>query len=67
MIKLFKAIIIALIRLWSKVYSYKTSLWFRNKRNTLYTLWLGNFLGKIGNESRIQYPCKLTGGGNISI
>ena len=33
-------------------------------RNVLYTLWIRNFIKKIGEHSTIYYPCSLQGRGN---
>lgn len=46
------------------MYSYNTSLWIKNKRESLYSLWISNFLGSVGRNSEIRYPCKLWGGGS---
>lgn len=62
-----KQILKFIVRLWSFVYSYNLSAWFKNKHNALYALWLSNFIGSVGNNSRIYYPCKLWGGGSKSI
>ena len=51
------------MRLWSRVFSYNTSTWLKNKRDVLYSLWIRNFLGSMGNGSMISYPCNLRGGG----
>lgn len=52
-----------LVRLWSYIYTYNTSVWFKNYRDSLYTLWIRRFLGKLGDNSIIKYPCSLQGGG----
>lgn len=62
-----KFIVIQVIRLWSMIFTYKTSSWFKNKFNILYSLWISNFLGAIGNNSKILYPCKLWGEGSKGI
>ena len=36
-------------------------------RNILYTLWIKNFLGSVGEHSRICYPCSLQGGGQKNV
>lgn len=36
-------------------------------RNVLYTLWIKNFLGSVGEHSSICYPCSLQGGGQKNI
>ena len=65
MIKFFSII----FRIFSFLYPYKLHERLMGYKNTLYTLWIKNFLGCIGEHSRICYPCSLQGGGqkNISI
>lgn len=60
---LMKYILIRILRLLSRIYTYEKSNWFKRKRDYLYSLWISNFLGQIGSQSRIFYPCKLWGGG----
>lgn len=36
-------------------------------RDSLYSLWISNFLGAVGRNSKISYPCKLWGGGSKNI
>lgn len=56
-------------RVFSYLYPYKLHCKLQSARNVFYTLWIKNFLGSIGEHSRINYPCSLQGGGqkNISI
>ena len=65
MIKFFSII----FRIFSFLYPYKLHERLMGYKNTQYTLWIKNFLGCIGEHSRICYPCSLQGGGqkNISI
>lgn len=63
MIKILKCILI----LWSYIYNYNMSVWLNNKCNSLYSLWISNFVGSMGRNSKIFYPCKLWGGGSKSI
>lgn len=65
--KLAKRTITFLIRWISFVYTYSLSLRLKRYRNTLYTMWIRNFLGKVGEKSSIHYPCKLEGGGSSHI
>lgn len=51
----------------SKIYPYSLSEKLRRYRDSLYTLWIRNFIGSVGDTSRIYYPCKLWGGGSRSI
>lgn len=62
-----KQILKFIVCLWSRVYSYNRSVWLKNKHNALYSLWISNFLGAVGENSMICYPCKLWGGGAKSI
>lgn len=64
MLGIIKQLFSNIIKIWSHIYSYNTSSWFKKKRDTLYSLWIGNFIGSIGPNSRILYPCKLWGGGS---
>ena len=50
-----------------KVYSLQLSKIISSKLNVFYTLWVKNFLGSIGNNSRILYPCCLWGRGEKNI
>lgn len=36
-------------------------------KNSLYTMWIRSFLGKVGDDSLISYPCNLQGGGYKSV
>ena len=58
-----KSIITAICRLWSRLYTYNVNLWMKEKRDMLYTLWIKNFIGELGEGSTILYPCSLQGGG----
>lgn len=65
--KIIKYILIQIVRLWSMIFSYNMNSWIMNKFNILYSIWISNFLGAIGQNSKILYPCKLWGGGSIRI
>ena len=58
-----------IFRIFSFIYPYKLHQKFIGYKNVLYTLWIKNFLGNIGDHSCICNPCGLQGGGqkNISI
>lgn len=55
------------MRLWSRVYTYRLSHWLSGKRNMLYTLWIRNFLGEVGEKCSFRYPLRLQGGGSHRI
>lgn len=58
-----KYLLIKVLHLWSVIYSYKTSLWLQRKHNSLYSMWLRNFIEELGEGSIIAYPCSLQGRG----
>lgn len=64
-----KKIISLIFRLLSFIYPYKLHRIVRLIRNQLYSLWIRNFVGKIGEHSTIGYGCRLFSFGykNISI
>ena len=64
-----KRILSIIIRVFSFFYPYKLSEKLDGYKNVLYTLWIKNFLEKIGDHSYVCKPCSLQGGGqkNISI
>ena len=47
----------------SKLYPYGLSQLIIHNRDVLYTYWIRNFLGRLGNNSLIEKPCRLSGGG----
>lgn len=65
--ELIKRILLFLMSLVYKVYPYSLYKMFQEKRNVLYTLWLRNYIGHIGNHSVIEKPCTIQGGGQRSI
>lgn len=56
-----------IMRLWSYIYTYRMSQWLKSKRDVLYTLWIRNFLGEVGENSSFHYPLRLQGGGSRRI
>ena len=65
--RIFLAVLTPLFAILSKIYSYNVHLHFMGCRNRLYTLWLRNFLGELGENSYIGYPCSLQGGASDRI
>ena len=65
--KVFKSILSAICCLWSKLYPYQFGQWLKSKQDVVYTLWMKNFIGEIGKQSSICYPCSLQGGGQKQI
>ncbi len=58
-----------IIHIFSFFYPYKFREKLNGYKNVLYTLWIRNFLGRVGEHSIICKPCDLQGGGqnNVSI
>lgn len=58
-----------IFRFFSFLYPYKFHRWLIGYKNLFYTLWIKNFIGKVGEQSTICYPCDLQGEGlkNITI
>lgn len=56
-----------LMYLWSHIYTYRLSQWLRRVRNRLYSLWIKNFLGEVGEKCHFGYPLHLEGGGSQRI
>lgn len=65
--KKIKSFLSAIVWLWSKVYSYKISIRLKRYGDLLYTMWICNFLGEVGEGSFIARPLHLQGGGRRRI
>lgn len=59
--------LVILFSIWSHLYTYRLSQWLKGKRNMLYTMWIGNFIGEVGEKCHFQYPLRLQGGGSQRI
>ncbi len=46
----------------SQIFSYHLCVGYSRLRNFIYTLWIRNFLGAMGDGTTICYPCQLQGG-----
>ncbi len=62
-----KYLLAKLVCLWSHIYTYGRSQWLIRKKNQLYTIWIRNFIGEVGEMSYFQYPVRLQGGGQKRI
>lgn len=62
-----REILACLMWIVSKIYPYTLSERLRGCRDILYTMWIRNFIGQMGEYSRIAYPCSLQGGGQKRI
>lgn len=65
--KLIKTLVQILVHCWCKVYTYQSSLRLVGYRNWIYTIWIRNFIGNVGEHVTIKYPCSLQGGGHRNI
>ena len=64
---LVKKILEFLAFLFSHIYTFRLNKWLNEKTNYLYTSWISNFLGMVGDNTRILRPLKLQGGGQHRI
>lgn len=60
---LLKQLMKAVIRVWSKVYTLKSSQKLHGYKSAFYTMWIANFIGKVGEGVSVHYPCLIQGGG----
>ena len=65
--KVIKFLLAVVCGLWSKVYTYRMSVWMKSLRDVVYTAWIRNSLGELGEGSTIGFPCSLQGGGQKRI
>ena len=56
-----------LIKLYSHIYTLKMSQWLRLKLNKLYTQWISQFIGEVGEDVSIHKPLYLEGDGRDCI
>lgn len=62
-----KKLITLFVWLFSRFFPYKFFQRIHSVRDILYTMWIRNFIGQMGEHSRIAYPCSLQGGGQKRI
>ena len=62
-----KNIIYVLINIASKLYPYSLNVRIRNIRDKIYTIWIRNFIGIVGEDCTFAKPVFLQGGGQRSI
>ena len=65
--KLIIALFANIMKFASLLFPYNLSLRLGVLRDLLYTSWIRNFIGEMGEHSRIYYPCSLQGGGQKRI
>lgn len=63
----FKKILAYLIRIVSKTYPYTLNERLCSYRDKLYTMWIRNYIGHVGEHSTISNPCSLQGCGQKCI
>lgn len=61
--RLANGILDGLMRVIFLLYPYKRSQWLKAKKWLLYTKWIKNAIGELGENSSFGYPCTLQGGG----
>ena len=64
---LIEKMITLLLRLWSLVYPYKLNQHWHSVCDFLYTSWVRNFIGEVGNNTSFSRPLFLQGGGERRI
>lgn len=64
---MFKSIIGILVWVWSHVYTYGVNQWFQGKRGMIYSLWVSQFIGEVGEKTHFGRPLLLQGGGQRKI
>lgn len=62
-----KVVISFIAKIVSILYPYNLSLRLKGYRNLLYTMWIKNFLGNVGNNVRISHPLYLEGKGQRNV
>lgn len=55
------------VRFWSRIYTLRVSNWITRKRNSLYSQWISQFLGEVGEKTHFEPPLLLQGGGQRRI
>ncbi len=58
-----KRIITCLMWIVGKIFPYSLGERLRGYRDTMYTIWIRNFIGHVGKDVKIAMPCSLQGGG----
>lgn len=65
--QIIKKLLDYILRLFSHIYTYRIHCWFNDKRKGIYTRWIRNFLGEVGEKTRFERPLLLQGGGQRRI
>lgn len=64
---MFDKLIYFIAYFFSILYPLKLHQWLRAKRDVLYSCWIRNFIGRVGDNSFFERPLLLQGGGNKRI
>ena len=64
---LFKSIVTMITWLWSRIYTYGINRKLTGYGNMLYSLWVCQFIGKVGKNTHFERPLLLQGGGQRRI
>ena len=62
-----KSVLKFIFRVFACLYPYKLHCKLKFVKDVFYTLWIRNFIGRLGDHSRICYPCSMQGGGQKNI
>ena len=62
-----KSIVVFFSKVFGAIYPYSLSIRLRSYKNLIYTYWLKNSIGHVGESTIIEKPCKIMGGGNKNI
>lgn len=60
-------LVIAIVNMVSSLYSYKVYVKLHWIMNKIYSLWICNFIGRVGENVLIERHCRLEGGGESNI
>ena len=67
MIQVLKLVVVMLVRLWCHIYTYRINERLKNFRGEMYSLWVSQSLGSVGEHTSFSRPLLLQGGGQRRI
>lgn len=65
--KFLSSLLLILMKMWSHIYTLRMSQRLNSYYNYLYSIWVSNFLGKVGEDVSISFPLLLLGGGQRNV
>ena len=60
---LLKSLLKRLIRFYAYLYSYKFNIWLTSAKSSLYSLWIKQFIGHVGEKTYVDFGLELQGDG----